>query len=323
MKQNWDGARKALAREESPDKSKTYQSVLTLPGKPCDCVAKFVEMGVIVPSTKLVFVEHKKQFVPQIKSNFARKFGNFFLQEPLYETCELANLTRLGPYDFLNLDTCSVLSKSLLGLLTSLQYREGADLALNVTVYRGKTVTFYNKLKEVFLDFPQGKQVVRWLDNKIDGMSTLDVVNLAAIVSVLSDYELEVLPPISYCDHVNPMHLYRLRNLRFNANCRPSFADLFGDNDEVVQAIYPERTRTASTLDTDNSLSSLIVAAETVGARAYTTKRLRQLWETAPLVDKSPKMAIAGVKATIRKLVTDNEQCDKLHQYVDNAIGGL
>lgn len=309
--QNYSGAQKQAARQAVLTPGKTYENVAVLPGPKCKSIINALEHGNFTSKTRVTVIERYAGTLEQIK----RRFKKFPFMKVNFSLGLIEKTPSYGPYDLLDLDTCSSLSPDLLDWLHKQDFLDDGEVNLWLTAYRRRQ-QFRDSLFASYLESAAGLQVMHEIQNNfVRGCECIQAVTSSAIYSALSRYSCCPMRPVTYSEHIGVMYVYRYTNLRRLVTPRLSHVDI----------IKPTDDDTVNWLSTGDykglagcSLTVLILKAidGAPSVKAYATRQLRNHIKNGVIVGKSEKMIKAGWKSYFGRIATDCDLRSKVYRFI-------
>ena len=315
---SYSGLQKQAVREKVITSGRVYKNIILLAGEKCRTVEFMLQQGNINKYTVVTVIERNSSVLEKIKKRF-RQYP--FIQVNFSHT-EVENTPDHGPYDFMDLDTCSTLSASILNWVAQQRFLPDADVAMWFTAYRSSQI-FKDTLTTNFLKTRAGIRVVSDMrDNMTDVCYTyapIHLVSSAAIYTALSRYSCIVKPVLTYSEHVNFMYVYRFTNLNRLVHPRPSLDEILVTEVVSEQQVWPHSDRQIFAAgDPLMAMCLKVVGGSTPQQRAYVTGQLRREIKSGQLAGKDPKWIRAGWKSHLTKVIKDKDTRIKAHQFIDN-----
>jgi len=308
---NYSGEQKQLVRTQVVTPGKKYERVACLPGPYIRSVLLYLETGNFTKNTEVTVIECKPSVMEEIK----RKFNKLPFRKVNYSLGWVEETPDYGPYDLVNLDTCSSLSRSMLNWIAQQRFLEGGEFNVWLTTFRSNQQT-RDDLLESFLRTRKGVSVL----SAIREYMTLDPVQMvtaAALYSALNKYNCTPMPMLKYCEHVNFMYVYRFTELTKAKSPRPSLDEVLVKT-ESEKLDWTGKGHSPTKLANDSLLIQCLKVLRGEAHPAYTTRQFRIEIKNGTLAGKAEKWIKAGWKSTISRMCRgDDDMKIRAHAYID------
>lgn len=325
MSGKYAGVEKAQMREATSP-NRRLSRILDLCSPEVGSTKFFLETGVADENTKFTIIEQEKSSVPII----CNKFKNLGLNQPEVFNGRIQDCRFLGPFDLVNLDTCSTPSEPILNWISRLNILKGGELNLWVTAFRNSGLWRETLLNAFLYNNKSGAVVMNQLAEKFSFPRNVTVEQkcvYGALAAALSFYDFDVVlpkvqnrPPGQYRDNRNTMYVYRFVNMKLLKNpARPSLAQILSEIRPTEYFPVIRKKSDGNAKGEKITTSQLILNALTgqPGKKATATFKIRKILSDAKYLHHSDKMVKAGWKAQITKLVSDPMLVKKVHSYID------
>lgn len=307
---SYAGQAKKAARHGCVTPGKVYRNALLLPGEGLRDFTHFRETGNFTDTTHIVVVERD----PKIMAKIARKLAAH-PNPAVFCPGELESTPDHGPYDLLNLDTCSALSPKILDWLGKQKLLPGAEVNLWLADYRGGS-WFARELYDRYF-FGEGLKVVHQLYSKChdyQNRSADEIAAAAAIYSTLKNYDCDVQPLRKYSEHQGSMRVFRFTNCRHRP--QPRHAATTHATPYKLHA-RPARLVESKNLSKDTATALCLRHNEGPGVKAYATKQLRKKIRDGVMAGKQARRIKAALKARVSRLASGQRR-KNTHDFIDN-----
>lgn len=314
---NYTGHQKNAVRYKTVTHGKVYKNILDLPGQHCRSIQTLLDDGNVNGNTAVTVVERYEKTMTTIR----HKFASFPFRKVNFPTPGLIeNTPDFGPYDYVNLDTCSSLSPAMLNWINRQKFLPGGELNVWLTAYRNRQ-SFKDSLRTTFLETAAGTRTLldvrRNAVNELDGTEPDQLVTATAIFAALNRYDCTVRPVLKYCEHVNFMYVYRFTNIRERAIPRPGLEVMVESEDSC--RMWDHGGNGPAKLADDPLMVMIVKAVQRgPGAKAYTTRMMRQYIENQKIAGKKTVMVKAGWKSYMSKRYEGGLRLE-LHNYIDGV----
>lgn len=301
-------------------------NVLDLCSAQAGSTKHYVKTGVVDHKTKCTIIEHNKSSLPGIYSNFKR----LGLPEPEVFNGKIEDCPFVGPYNLVNLDTCSTPSEPILNWIGQLSILPGGELNLWVTAFRNSGL-WRQTLIDGFVYNPQGIVVLNEIRDKVSFsdflcMTTEQKCVVAALAATLSFYDFDFVlpkvlnrPPGQYRDNRTTMYVYRLVNMkRRNKPVRPSLTQILAATRPTKYFPSHRVNSNGHAQNPKGMVSQQILDAIATGKRSEATRTINKILSDADFLHHSKKMVKAGFKAQITKMEKNPTVVKAAHAYIDS-----
>lgn len=319
---SYSGVEKSQMRQAtSPSRRLTH--IFDLSSEEARSTKHFVEKGVADRNTNFTIAEHNRSAVPGIYS----KFKSLNLAKPNIFTGKLQDCPLTGPYELVNLDTCSTPSEPIFNWISRLSILQGGELNLWVTAFRNSGL-WRQTLIDAFVYNKDGIIVLNELQDTGLFESEIKIEQkcvAGALAASLSFYDFDITfpsvlnrPPGQYCDNRNTMYVYRLTNMKLRKKpVRPSLVQILATTRPTKY--FPASSYSVSSKSTAAEMASqLIITAVKTGKKGEATRLINKRLSDADYLHKSRKMVKAGFKAQVTKMEPDKIWVKRVHQYIDS-----
>lgn len=308
-KVDYNGALKQKMRDRVAVPGRVAESLVDLPAAGCRSVIDYYRKGIITLDTPIYAIEFHKPTAETIKRKL-RKLGfkNATVFNGRVEDCPYK-----GPFDIVNLDTESTMSRQLLDWVGQIDFIPGGELNLWVCANRS-VGRWCEQLHQTFFETAAGRKIYHEVCRHTGVFKPQDVVAMSAVFAALNRYDFNIEKPFHYTQHVMPMFVYRFMGMQ-QSSTRQSLADiLVGD----VQYETVGGREKGEAID-GNIPQMCLKCLESPGKRAYVTRLLRQMLVRRKLENKDPFWVKAGWKSAISRICKDEAIAYSAHQLVDAA----
>jgi hypothetical protein len=315
--EKYHGVQKQIIRNLCSTPNKKYKSILDLPGKECHSVKHFQTENNISTQTKILCVEHKANFCEEIERKISRL--GLAKQTTIFQG-RAEKCPHLGPFDLVNLDTCSHLSENMLSWIANLKFIANGELNVWVTTAH-VSLGFKNALYRLFYQTKEGQKLYNQIESDNHGVfKNIDpfmAVSACAIRCVLNKFKLRVELPVEYTEHVNRMHMFRFTHINPGQEVNIDFFSKFEINENEKASFESSRA--------NNKLSGNIVnmcrqIVETKNSKNYLVRMIRSELKSGSIEGKDPKWIKAGWKSFASKNYKQEPSLVKeIHQLIDSA----
>ena len=318
--QKYSGHQKQCVREKILTHKKVYKNIVLLPGEHCRDVKFMLAQKAINSATTITVIERDLVKLNKIKV----KFKKYPFKKVHFFHGQIEDCPDYGPYDLVNLDTCSTLSREILDWIASIQFCPNGELAVWLTAYRHRQ-SFKDSLFNSFFGTKIGLRTVRDMKDQISDFSyrpeQVHTVTAAAIYTALNKYSCSVLPVIAYCEHVNFMYVYKFNDINRILIPRPDLNEVLVELNESHSQTWSSN-KSEFNLANDKLMTMLIKVNQNLnsGQRSYITRQLRGEITNGQIIGKSPIMIKAGWKSYISKIFKEDiVSKNKIHEFINGV----
>lgn len=323
------GGVEKLQMRVAASSQRRFSKILDLCSEEARSVKFFLENGNADEHTEFTIIERNRKILKQIDA----KFKKYKLKKPRVFNGVVERCPFSGPFDLVNLDTCSTPSERILGWIGNLEILSGGELNLWTTAFRNKGA-WRQKLIDAFLYTKLGVKILHEVREK--SHSVLDNADIsvdqrcvaAALSCVLCNYDFDFIFPSvlnrplgQYNDNRNPMYVYRLINItKKSKQLRSSLGEVleqarFSDYETVPTTPY---NKNGNCEKSNTMLSAKILSSIRSGKRfSEITRTINKILSDADYLNKNKKMIKAGFKAQITKMEKDLNLVRRAHAYID------